>query len=402
MVRQGLLTAFQASQLGHGRWMGFEVGNYRILDRLGAGGMGQVFLAEHMALGKRVALKVLSRQCTSPLAMERFLREARAAAKLDHPNIIRVYDINPNHDPPFIVMEYADGITLQAAVVRNGPFAPGNAASIGQQMALGLDEAYRHGLVHRDVKPANVLVDRRGVARLLDLGIVRIEGEDLTSEYEKNVILGTIEYFAPEQAIDSSKVDTRADIYSLGATLYFLLAGNPPLPSGSMQERLAQLQAVDPPHLSLWRPEMPAGLAEVIHCMLAKSPADRYQTPLLAAEALAPFAHVKPPFPTNLFRHVRSTLSDMEGTPTPAGGIVLPITEMVAEPTEEHRVEFHPRPMEAQSAQLCPVQETDLARTMGKSERQAAARSSSTISAWCVAGIAAIFGLLAIAFYISK
>jgi serine/threonine protein kinase len=393
MVRHGLLTQFQAAQLGHGRWMGFEVGNYRILDRLGVGGMGQVFLAEHVNLGKRVALKVLDRRSASPLAMERFVREARAAAKLNHPNIIRVQDINPNYDPPYIVMDYVDGVTLQAAVARHGTFAPGEAASIGRQMALGLDEAYRHGLVHRDVKPANVLVDRHGVAKLLDLGIVYVAGESITQEYKKKTILGTIEYLAPEQAIDSSNVDTRADVYSLGATMYFLLIGTPPLPYGSMRERLAQLQAMNPTPLQILRPEIPEGLSAAIHCMLSKSPADRFATPLLAAEALEEFVEVTPPFPAKLFKHVRATLSDTEGSPTPSG-----LTEISAEPTTcEQSIEFVPPPTEADANELSKKTERELSRALLRLQKP-----RPRFAAWIAIVLTVIFGMLGIAFYISK
>lgn len=382
MVKTGLLTTFQAKQLENGRWMGFEIGNYRILDRLGGGGMGQVFLAEHLKLGNRVALKVLSRYDASPLARERFLREARAAAKLRHPNLIRVDDVNPNHDPPYIVMEYADGVTLQASVARGGTFDAGDGATVGQQVAFALEEANRHGLVHRDVKPANVLVDRRGVTRLLDLGIVRVDGENITSEYSKKVILGTIDYLSPEQATDSSNVDTRADIYSLGATLYFVYTGHPPLEAGTLRERLMQLQKVDPPHLSLLRPDLPSGLCEQIHRMLAKAPGDRPQTPAAAADALAPYAHTTPSFPAKLFKHQRCTLSDTSGQPTPPSGTVLPATNAIDEPTTEHHV----------VAMLPPAAPAPVpARTT----------PWLWIVAWSLGGLLALFGFIAIAFYIS-
>lgn len=388
LVKSGLITTFQASQLGHGFWMGFEIGHYRILDRLGQGGMGQVFLAEHLLTGNKVALKVLRRHDATSLIRERFLREARVAAKLRHPNIIRVDDVNPNHDPPYIVMEYADGITLQAAVARAGTFAAGDGAAIGLQVCAALQEAYRNGLVHRDVKPANVLVDRQGVARLLDLGVVRIDGENLTGEYAGKVILGTLDYLSPEQSVDSSNVDIRADIYSLGATLYFVYSGTPPLAAGEIRERLAQLQTVDPPGLQALRPDLPAGLCEVVHRMLAKSPADRQQIPAEAAEELAPFAHASPMFPANLFHQARATVSDSEGMPTPPSGI-KPLPELFQAPTAEHSVEIF-------APSRKPLISSRVLFAAGSGSKSGWQRFAS----WRFIVLLAIFGLLAIAFYI--
>ncbi|CAN5561806.1 hypothetical protein BH11PLA2_BH11PLA2_04620 [soil metagenome] len=399
MVRQGLLTTFQATQLENGRWKGFEIGSYRVLDRLGQGGMGQVFLAEHITLGKRVAIKVLSRTRNStPLAMERFIREARAAAKLDHPNIVHVYDISTAFDPPYIVMEYVDGITLQAAVSRHGTLAPGNTAWVGRQIALGLDEAYRHGLVHRDVKPANILVDRRGAAKLLDLGIVRIDGEAITSEYAKNIILGTLDYLSPEQSLDSSNVDTRADIYSLGATLYFLLVGCPPLPTGGVKQRLHQLQSVDPPHIGTLRPEIPPCLADVIHKMLAKNPAERFQTPAETADALAPFAVIVPPFPASLFRSHRVTLSDTDqGAVTPPTGIETSHSQGTTEFTPPVALfTVGELSLETQLAlSTAQVAEVEQIRKESRTEMYAALKAQRRKHAWY--GFALI-GVLALAF----
>ncbi len=414
MVRHGLLTAFQATQLGIGRWKGFEIGNYRVLDRLGQGGMGQVFLAEHLTLGRRVALKLLlSRQTSSPLAMERFVREARTAAKLDHPNIIRVHDINVAHHPPYIVMEFADGVTLQASVSRKGPFDPGEAAGVILQVARGLEEASRHGLVHRDVKPANVIIDRQGVARLLDLGIVRIEGENLTGEYAKTVILGTIDYLAPEQSIDSSDVDTRADIYSLGATLYFLLTGTTPVPAGTLKDRLKYLQTVDPPDLRILRPDASAGLAAVLRTMMAKRADERYQSPSAVVEALTPHAVQFSSQSLSLRQQKGSTLSDTSGTQTPPGGTRLPATEITEMP--EPSVEFYKLPgstdLDGVSLELQrALNEMQPPRVSTRSQvKQSLLPTVDSTNqslvwgiVWAVAGFAVIFGLVGIAFYIWK
>jgi serine/threonine-protein kinase len=320
LIGDGALTPFQADQLARGRWQGFELGGYRLLDRIGTGGMSQVYLAEQVGSGARVAVKVLAaRLADDPVAKERFVREARAAAALTHPNIVHVIAVDTDAAFPFLVMEYIDGVSLQAAVARHGTFAAGTAAYCGRQVALGLQRAFEVGLVHRDIKPANLLVDRKGLVKILDLGIVRSisTGDDLTWRMGQGdrLILGTAEYLAPEQALDCSAVDTRADLYALGATLYFLLAGHPPFPDGSPVEKVTRKLTADPPPIQLLRPDVPPGLAAVIHRLLARDPADRFRTPLEAAIALTPYAHPDPGFPQRLFVD-RPTVVDESGTPT--------------------------------------------------------------------------------------
>ncbi len=312
MVEANLLTAFQAEQLRNGRYQGFRLGNYRILDRIGSGGMGQVFLAEKDNTKMRVAIKVLRQQAyKAPMAFERFAREATISARLAHPNIVRVFDFHAGSQPPYIVMEYVDGISLQAAVAQTGPVAWGEAAHIGQQVALGLQHAHEAGLVHRDIKPANLLVDRHGRVKILDLGIVRVEGaESLTQIVDEQLILGTIEYLSPEQAVDSHHVDIRADLYSLGATLYFLLAGQPPFAEGSARAKLLRLHSMLPKPIQTHCPEIPDGLAAIIHRLLAKASNDRYPTPRAAAAALAEWVDLTAEFPTRLFHANNTTMQN--------------------------------------------------------------------------------------------
>ena len=315
-VDDGLLTPFQADQLSQGRYQGFVLGDYRIQSRIGRGGMGQVFLAEQMNTGRRVAVKVLHKSADqTPFARERFVREALASTKLAHPNIVQVYDASPDSDPPYLVMEYIDGISLQAAVAQFGPLDFAEAAECGRQIALGLQHASDAGLVHRDIKPANILLDRRGVAKILDLGIVRVVGEYFTQLGQSDVILGTVEYLAPEQAL-SSQVDGRADIYSLGATLYFLLTGRPPFPEGDARNKILQLAKEEPPPLHELVPGIPADLANAIHKMLAKDPEDRFQWASEAARALATWA-TPVDFPSRFFSQPHSTVAN-EDSPTAA------------------------------------------------------------------------------------
>jgi eukaryotic-like serine/threonine-protein kinase len=323
LAGDGLLTPFQARQLAAGRWRGLVLRNYKLLARLGAGGMGQVFLGEHLGLGRRVAVKVLAHDLAdSPTARARLVREARAAAALNHPNIVRVIDIDADATPPFLVMEFVDGVSLQAAVAVAGTFRAEAAVLVARQVADGLQHAWENGLVHRDVKPANLLLDRSGGVRILDLGIVRADFDDeLTAAAGlDNRILGTVDYLAPEQAVDSSAVDCRADVYGLGATLYFLLAGHPPFADGPPAARLRLKQKADPEPIHALRPDVPHGLSAVIAGMMARRPEDRFPTPAAAAAALAPFAVPAAGFPEDVFAaaagEVRHSRFDMAGLPS--------------------------------------------------------------------------------------
>jgi serine/threonine-protein kinase len=334
LVAEGLLTPYQASELADGRWQALRLGAYTILDRLGKGGMGQVYLAEHSVLRKQAAVKVLSAALQAdPSARQRFMREARAAATIHHPNVVQVFTIDMDHDPPFLVMEYAEGISLQAAVARHNAFSACEAAVVGVEVARGLQAAAAVGLVHRDVKPANLLIDRRGGVKILDLGIARfIEDDPQASACGADVILGTLDYLAPEQAEDSAAVDARADLYALGGTLYFLLAGHPPFPGTDVRYKLAAKQYTDPPPIHRLRNDIDPALSGVIQTLLARDPAVRYQTAEAVIAALAPFASTPPDFPGRLFRSNHpSTLSD-EPRPPAVESQSLPPTQQILKP----------------------------------------------------------------------
>ena len=291
MIDAGMITQFHADKLAAGKYKGFQIGSYLILDQIGTGGMGQVYLAEHTAMRRLVALKVFPPySADDEVAKERFLREARAAAALDHPNIMRVFDLCQEGRLLYLVMEYVDGISLQAIVSRHGPLEIAAACHYARQIAFGLQHAYELGFVHRDIKPANLILDRAGVVRILDLGLVRSEADadsGLTKQLDSKSILGTADYVAPEQAVDSSNVDIRADLYSLGATLYYLLAGRPLFPEGRTAQKLVWQQIKDPTAIDVLRPDVPAGMAAVIHKLLEKRPQDRYSTPLEVFDAFA-------------------------------------------------------------------------------------------------------------------
>ena len=299
MVRDGVLTHFQAEQFLQGKWRRFTIGRYKVLERLGAGGMGSVYLCEHKLMRRRVAVKVLpTAKADEPSSLERFYREARAVAALDHPNIVRAYDIDQDEKLHFLVMEFVDGANFQEIIKRTGPMEVLRAAHYIRQAALGIQHAHETaGLVHRDIKPGNILVDRNGIVKILDMGLARFfhDTDDiLTKKYDENV-LGTADYLAPEQALDSHGVDIRADIYSLGATFYFILTGRPPFAEGTIAQKLIWHQTRQPKSVRSIRPDVPEELAAILEKMMSKDPAQRYQTPMEIAELLAPWT--KTPIP---------------------------------------------------------------------------------------------------------
>jgi serine/threonine protein kinase len=301
LVRAGLLTPFQAGRLLRGKWGGFHVGRYRVLELIGAGGMGRVFLCEHRDTHRLVAVKVLPRdQSDDPSAVLRFYREARAAAALDHPHIVRAYEIDQEAKVHFLVMEYIDGVNFEDLVRRHGPLDPGRAAQYIRQAAQGLHHAHEAGVVHRDVKPGNVLLDRRGVVKLLDMGLARLfrdPQDNAPKLFGGGRVLGSVDYLAPEQAATSAEVDARADVYGLGGTLYFLLTGRAPFPEGTVAEKLIWHQVREPRPIRALRPEVPEGLAAVVGRMMAKHPSQRYQTAAEVVAALGPWTRAPVPPP---------------------------------------------------------------------------------------------------------
>ncbi len=346
LAAEGLLTPFQAEAVGTGRGAELWMGGYLVQNRLGRGGMGHVFLAEHAVLGRRVALKALSDALRAdPGARRRFVREARAAAALDHPNIVRVFDVNMNHEPPYLVMEYVDGVSLQAAVARTGTFSAGETAAVGIQVGDGLARAAAVGLVHRDIKPANLLVDRCGAVKILDLGIARFTQESNSRIHGTAVILGTLDYLAPEQAEDSSAVDPRADLYALGATLYFLLAGHPPFPVADLRRKLAAKSTEDPPPIHRLRPDVPDEFSAVVQRLLARDPTDRYPDAAAAVAALRPWAAPGTDFPARLFRLASdSTAHEPRCTDHPPSDDPMPETVRILKPLARPAAPAEPAP----------------------------------------------------------
>lgn len=281
MIEDGILNHWQAEKLLKGKYKGFKLGKYKLMGHLGTGGMSSVYLAEHSVMERLVAVKVLPRRyIENPNYLDRFKREARAVAALDHPNIVRAYDIDQDGKTHYIVMEYVEGRDLQRIVKGDGTLDPVDAADFIAQAALGLQHAHEAGLIHRDVKPANCLVDHRKTLKLLDLGLAKFSEDQhpsISAVHEDSVV-GTADYLAPEQARNSQTVDSRADIYGLGCTLYFCLTGSPPFPEGTITQRLLKHQNEAPPSIFERRPDVPPALVKICERMMAKSVDQRIQT----------------------------------------------------------------------------------------------------------------------------
>jgi hypothetical protein len=266
---------------------------FRLLRELGRGGMGVVYEAEHTVMDRRVAIKVIKPSVLDhPDALARFHGEVRAAGKLNHDNIVRAYDADQAGNLHLLVMEFVEGVSLAQVVEQHGPLPVADACRYVHQAAVGLQHAFEQGMVHRDIKPQNLMVTPQGRVKILDFGLARVrseggQGQGLT---RAGNVMGTPEYMAPEQATDARSADTRADIYSLGCTLYCLLTGEPPFQANSLYQLLYAHQSVEATAVNRVREEVPGELAAVVGRMLAKDPARRYQTPIEAARALAPFA----------------------------------------------------------------------------------------------------------------
>jgi serine/threonine protein kinase len=292
--------------------------NYQILRELGRGGMGVVYLAENTLMGRKEVLKVVGSHLVSrPMVLDRFRREIRSAAQLHHTNIVTAYTALTLGETFVLAMEYVEGFDLARVVKGNGPLPVAHACNYVHQAALGLQHAHEHGMVHRDIKPSNLMLSRQGkrpVMKVLDFGLakVRSEGQTDSGLTREGQMLGTPDYIAPEQIRDAQSADIRADIYSLGCTIYHLLAGRPPFTGDNLWDLYqAHFSMVASP-LNMARPEVPAELAALVAKMMAKDPARRFQEPREVAQALTPF-----------FRPAMVQPSDPGGkpsrTPSPVG-----------------------------------------------------------------------------------
>ena len=280
LVHSKCLTKFQAAEIYQGRAKALILGNYTILDKIGAGGMGQVYKAQHRRMDRIVAIKMLPKNVMRDAAtLARFEREVRAAAKLEHPNIVTAYDADEAGGVHFLVMQYVEGSDLAALVKQHGPLPVAQAVNYILQAAKGLEFAHGEGVIHRDIKPANLLLDKKGVVKVLDMGLARIDsGGDAGTQAEltgTGAVMGTIDYMAPEQALSTHHADARADIYSLGCTFYYLLTGRAAYDGETLMAKLLAHREQQIPALG---DDVPEDVAAVFRKMVAKNVEDRYQT----------------------------------------------------------------------------------------------------------------------------
>lgn len=344
LLRRNWLTPFQVNQLLQERGIPLVLGGYVLLERIGEGGMGQVFKARHLRLGRYAAIKIIRPELlTQAAAVQRFEREARAAAQLNHTNIVAVYDFSEAKGLHFLVMEYVQGIDLSRRLEESGPLPVLEACEYIRQTAIGLQHAHERGLVHRDIKPHNLLIadcrttiddlneksaianHQSAILKILDMGLARgpgTSGEDgITRE---GVLVGTLDYLAPEQARNSKLLDARSDLYSLGCTFYHLLTGKPPYPDTSGLEKLLQHQQDEPAALEKLRPDVPPQVAAIVRKLMAKKLDERYALAAEVADALGQYL-ASNPLPTSMVATRRPSTMP----------VALMPTEIVSQPNAE-------------------------------------------------------------------
>jgi len=287
-----------------------QIPGYQLLGRLGAGAMATVYKARQVSLDRIVAVKILPKKFRqSAQFVERFYAEGRAAAKLNHPNIVAALDVGRNGDTHYFVMEYVEGHTVYEHLVKEGPYSEAEALAIGIQIANALDHAHQAGLIHRDVKPKNILITREGVAKLADMGLARAVSDREAAEAEAGKACGTPYYISPEQIRGEVNIDYRADIYNFGATLYHMVTGRVPFKGADLSELL--LKHLDEPPLppDHINPELTNGICEIIELCMAKDPAKRYATTTDLIEDLQAVANGRPP----AHAHKLMNLSELAG-----------------------------------------------------------------------------------------
>jgi serine/threonine protein kinase len=382
--------------------------DYQIIRKLGGGGMGLVFLAHNHILGRDEVLKVISREIIeTPGVLERFLREIRAVASLQHPNIVTAYTAFRAGESLVFAMEYAEGLDLARMVKAKGPLPVGHACSFVHQAAMGLQHAHEAGMVHRDIKPDNLMLTSEGgraIIKILDFGLAKATSEQIAAGPEvrgssqavdgeasltrTGWMLGTPDFVAPEQIKDAQKADIRADIYSLGCSLYYLLAGRPPFQEPTLYDVLKAHRSTDAQPLNLIRPDVPSGLADLVAKMMSKRPDRRLQTPAEVAKALAPF-----------FKKRSMEIAGRDPNASPPG------SGLASRPATEHRTDSTPSPpgtdpkhqaARAESAwpNLIEIKETLAEDEVAEVTTEAPAGHKQT--RWRQAALAGVLGLLAV------
>jgi serine/threonine-protein kinase len=303
LARQKKLTVFQANAIYNGKTQGLILGNYVLLDKIGAGGMGMVFKAQHRRMKRLVAVKVLPKAGKKdPEVFKRFQRELEAAAKLTHPNIVAAFDADEHNGTHFLAMEFVEGVDLARSVQEHGPLASDKALDCIIQAARGLEYAHSQGIVHRDIKPANLLLDKNSVVKILDMGLARFQEKanpaaqpgDNGALSQMGDFMGTVDYASPEQALDSRLADQASDIYSLGATWYFLIFGQPMYVRDTPMSRIMAHREAPIPSLRAKHPEIQPQIDAIFQRMVAKTKEERYPNATELLRDLANWQAVTP------------------------------------------------------------------------------------------------------------
>ncbi len=290
LVELGRINRWQAEQLKVGRAK-FNLGPYQVIDAIGQGGMGQVFRAEHRLMGRIVAIKVLPRHRSTPEAIASFTREIRAQAQFDHENLVRAFDAGHDGNVYFLVTEFVPGADLRKLVRARGKLSMQDAATIISQAARGLGHAHCRGMVHRDVKPGNLLVTPEGLTKVSDLGLAGFLGVDDPDDPRAGRIVGTADYLSPEHIISPAKLSAVSDIYSLGCTLYYAVTGKVPFPGGTHRDKARRHCEDIPLNPRRFNLELTDEFIDVIAAMMEKDPQKRLQTAADVVRRLAPWAH---------------------------------------------------------------------------------------------------------------
>jgi serine/threonine-protein kinase len=330
LIRDQVLTGYQASRLLKNKPHGMALGKYVLLDKIGSGSMGRVYLARHQLMNRQVAIKIVAPEISSnKRVVARFQREMKLVGRLDHPNVVRAFDADRLGDALYIVMEYVPGKSLGQLMKQRGRLPATAVARQAAQAALGLGHAHAQGVVHRDVKPSNILVGEDGRVRVLDLGLGVLLESDAEGSFATadNIAVGTIDYMSPEQAM-GRQVDGRSDLYSLGCTMYHVISGQRPFPADSDVERLGKRLNSTPVPLADKVPGLPPGLSEVMDRLIAIKPQDRFHTAEEAAEALERVGTLAP---SRSSANVPASVQGLSAAAAPTAPPVVKVVEKFVE-----------------------------------------------------------------------